>query len=727
VEHNGLLVCEGCGLVLAPVYEPPKFKPADSFNGSNGSSISSGGLAQRALEALAGELGVPAGAALEVYKRLRRYAGVGEAAAIALFVSAKRCGSYVSLKRACELLSKCGVKAEYPRALKTMLAYAPLIRPTMEEALEAYAAKLGIGESVKREAAESETGGAAPRCYPAFNAGLLHARPEGRPLQLAPSLGARAARGPVSRNRPDPRKRGWAQMGRAPRKGRGMEVESKKVPQSGSRAAGRSPRANRLRSERKQTETKNKGNKTKNKKKKDENNENGLVPLNAWARLQLEQTGDPCGSGGRWAQAVRVQRVDTLRLLTTPELGDFLWRVGDATAKLINMENFRRRKLFFERKGIDCSWMSAWSRRFADYFEIYKLLGSANFHDACRLISDQWKSFLGLLRAAKEGKLEPWQKVRPPGYRKRDGQRVPIIVVRFDNYRVDLERRVLHLGYWNVDIPFKGKPRWLTKPGAKQGRLIITYDPAKKRWYARASMEVALESKLNHGLKAGIDLGRERLIALVTEPLNESGEGVALLYRGGPLKSDYFYFEKKIAEIDKMLADPKLEEADRSVLKELRRRFYEKGKRHREQIFANSAAHLARMCLKLGVSAVFIGGLRGLAQDKPSKGNSNMWSYRKLKMRLATTFENHGIAVFEIPEDNTSKTCARHGCEVQRGPRGLVWCPFGHTMHADLNAAMNILARGGGRVSTRVRVRSFIPTASRVIPVNGKDKNSNPA
>jgi hypothetical protein len=115
VEHNGLLVCEGCGLVLAPVYEPPKFKPADSSNGFNGSSISSGGFAQRALEALAGELGVPAGAALEVYKRLKR-AGVGEAAAIALFVSAKRCGSYVSLKRACELLSKCGVKADYPRA-----------------------------------------------------------------------------------------------------------------------------------------------------------------------------------------------------------------------------------------------------------------------------------------------------------------------------------------------------------------------------------------------------------------------------------------------------------------------------------------------------------------------------------------------------------------------------------------------------------------------------------
>jgi putative transposase len=416
-------------------------------------------------------------------------------------------------------------------------------------------------------------------------------------------------------------------------------------------------------------------------------------------------------------------------LLTTPELEDFLWRVGDATAKLINMENFRRRKLFFDTGKIDCSWKSAWSRRYTEYFEIYKLLGSANFHEACRLISDQWKSFVGLLEAAKEGRLEPWQKVRPPGYRKdKDGQRVPIVVVRYDNYRIDLERKVIRLGYWNVSVPFKGKPRWLTKPGAKLERLIIQYDPVKKRWHARVSVEVVLERRLdNGGLKAGIDLGRERLIAFVTEPLNGSSEGVALLYRGGPLKSDYFYFEKKIAEIDRMLSDPKLEETDRSVLKEERRRLYDKQRRRRDQLFANMAADLARRARELRVSAVFIGGLRGLAQNKPGKGNSNMWSYRKLERRIAVTFENHGIPVFEIPEDNTSKVCARHSCEMVRKPRGLVWCPFGHTMHADLNAAMNILARGGGKVPARVKVLSFIPTASKVIPVNEKDKNSNPA
>jgi putative transposase len=424
-------------------------------------------------------------------------------------------------------------------------------------------------------------------------------------------------------------------------------------------------------------------------------------------------------------QRVQVQRTDTLRLLTTPELDDFLRRVGDATAKLINMENYRRRRLFFEGRGIDYSWMSAWARRFAEYYSVYKLLGSKNFAEACRLISDQWKSFLGLLKAAKEGKLEPWQKVRPPGYKKRDGQRIPIIIVRADGYRVDLERKLLYLKYWNVNIPFTGKPHWLIKQGAKQGRLIITYDPAKKRWYARVSVEVTLERKYTGNLKAGIDLGRERLIAFVTEP-NENGEGVALLYRGGPLKSDYFYFERRIAEIDRTLPDPKLEEMDRSVLKEMRRRLYEKRRRRRDQLFANAAAHLAGVCLELKVGAVFIGGLRGIAHDKPGKGNTNVWSYRKLEMRLATTLENHGIAAFEIPEDGTSKKCARHGCEVQRGPRGLVRCPHGHVMHADVNAAMNILKRGGGRVPQRVKVLSFIPTASKVIAVNEK-KNGNPA
>jgi len=270
-----------------------------------------------------------------------------------------------------------------------------------------------------------------------------------------------------------------------------------------------------------------------------------IEPLNAWA-LPLVGLNDPRISGGNRA---RAWRTDTLRILTDTELHNFLWHIGDQVARLINMENFRRRKEFFENKNIDYSWQSVWARRFAEYHSIYKLMGSVNFHEACRLISDQWKSFLGLLRAAKEGKLEPWQKVRPPGYMKdKDGQRIPIVVVRYDNFKVDLKRRILLLKYWKLELPFKGKPRWLTRPDARQGRLVITYNPEKKRWYAHISVEVTLERESSGSGFMGVDLGREVLLATVT-----SG-GEALLYKGGVLKSDYFYFEKRIAEVDRALS-----------------------------------------------------------------------------------------------------------------------------------------------------------------------------
>jgi putative transposase len=212
----------------------------------------------------------------------------------------------------------------------------------------------------------------------------------------------------------------------------------------------------------------------------------------------------------------------------------------------------------------------------------------------------------------------------------------------------------------------------------------------------------------------GIDLGREILVSAV------ASDGTALLYKGSALKADYFYFERRIAEVDKALSDPGMEEADRAVLWEERRRLYGKRRRRRDQTFANTAAHLARVCLELGVSTVFIGYPWGISQEKPGKGNTNMWSQRKLMLRLATTLENHGIATFAVREDGTSKTCAYHGCEVQRGPRGLVRCPHGHTLHADVNAALNILKRGlealgvEASLPQQVRVLSFIPTPSGV-------------
>ena len=443
-----------------------------------------------------------------------------------------------------------------------------------------------------------------------------------------------------------------------------------------------------------------------------------VEPLNAWARLIIEHNGDPRGSGVSGAWAVRVWRCETLRLLPTPELEGLLWRVGDAAARLVNMENYRRRQRFFGGKGIDYSWRSAWDMRKTEYAEIYRLLGSANFHEACRLIGEQWKSFAELLKAEREGGLPPWMNPRPPGYRKRSGERVPIIVVRFDNYRVDLGKRVLHLGYWNMDIPFKGKPRWLIKPNVRQGRLIITYDPIERRWYAHISVRVPLERGHSGSGFMGVDLGREVLVAAVTS------DGTALLYKGKALRSDYFYFEKRIAEIDKALSDPRAEEADRAVLWEERKRLYEKRRRRRDQTFANTASHLENEAVRRDVGVVFIGYPWNISQDKPGKGNTNMWGQRRLMLRLATTLENAGIPAFAVSEDGTSRECAYHKVEVQRKPRGLVHCPHGHTMHADVNGGLGIMLRGmealgiKAELPRQIRVLSFLATPGGVKPIN---------
>jgi putative transposase len=443
-----------------------------------------------------------------------------------------------------------------------------------------------------------------------------------------------------------------------------------------------------------------------------------VVPLNAWALLLLGLD-DPLRYGGG-VSGVQVERCDVVRLLPTAEQEELLRRVGDQCARLVNMENYRRRQLFFAGRGIDKGVEIAreLAKSSPEYQEVKKVLGSMNFDETLRKVSEAWKSFAELLREKKQGRLPPWLNPRPPRYRKKSSERQPIIIVRADNYRIDAERKTIHLGYWNIDVPFTGELRWLSKPGAKRGRLEIVYDPVKKRWYAHISVKMVLERRSVGGGFMGIDLGREVLVAAVTS------DGTALLYKGSALKSDYYYFEKKIAAIDKALSDAGMEEARRSALQEERRRLFDKRKKRRDQTFANTASHLKRFACERNVGIVFIGYPWYISHEKPGKGNTNMWSQLRLMLRLATTLENASIPVFAVSEDGTSKECAYHGCGVVRKPRGLVRCPHGHTMHSDVNGGLNVMLRGLTALSIKaelprqIKVLSFLPTPGGVKPIN---------
>jgi hypothetical protein len=89
------------------------------------------------------------------------------------------------------------------------------------------------------------------------------------------------------------------------------------------------------------------------------------------------------------------------------------------------------------------------------------------------------------------------------------------------------------------------------------------------------------------------------------------------------LKSDYYY-ERRIAAIDKALSDAGMEGARRSALQEERRRLFDKRGKRRDQAFANAAAHLKRFACERNVGIVFIGYLWYISQEKPGKGNTDM-------------------------------------------------------------------------------------------------------
>ena len=234
---------------------------------------------------------------------------------------------------------------------------------------------------------------------------------------------------------------------------------------------------------------------------------------------------------------------------------------------------------------------------------------------------------------------------------------------------------------------------------------MIVYDDVKGAWYAHIASEVKLKRDARAPLKCGIDLGQERLVAAVTE------SGVALLYRGTVLKSDYHFLKTRGSELDKRA---RFADFDVEVWLEKRKWLFRRFRMRKRELIMNMTAHLAKMLRELGVTEIYIGYPRDIKHDKPTE-NNNAWPYWQTIKEIARAAENCGIAAYLVPEEGTSRVRARHGCEVQREPRGLVWCPYGHVMHSDINAALNILKRAGGRVPERVKVLSFTPTPKGVI------------
>jgi len=406
-----------------------------------------------------------------------------------------------------------------------------------------------------------------------------------------------------------------------------------------------------------------------------------------------------------------------------------LRRLADISAKLFNELNYERRQQFFRGEKVD--FEGTWDK----CYEKHKEELGVNAQAVMQKNNEAWNSFFSLLKLRKENKLPPHMNhIGPPRYWKdgETGGRKLLLVVRQDRYVVDEQNHII-LKDFNMEIIFTGRLRW----HGKQGRLEIYYDETRNAWYASIPVEVGVEKtktgrKSKHILRgerksiqvkspkgskaASIDLGINVLASVVID------DGMWLLYKGVRAKEDYFYLQNKISEVQSLSSKMKNIEGYEAYyeLNREKRRLFKKLIRRLLHLYRNFASHLLKTLHERGVSTIYLGYPLNIAQDKGNKFTVNMWSYRELMNIIELKAQEYGIRVFEVIEYNTSKYCAYHGVEVERGPRGVVNCPKGHKLHSDLNGALNILKKATGiTISAIKKPLSFIVDHNRVAPVKG--------
>jgi putative transposase len=435
---------------------------------------------------------------------------------------------------------------------------------------------------------------------------------------------------------------------------------------------------------------------------------------------------------GEGVYAVEPSRVRTIvvRLLPNGCQQRKLRKLADLSAKLYNELNYERRQQFLRKETVDLR--GTWSK----FYRLYRPKLGVNAQAVMQKNNEAWQSLFSLLKLKKAGRLPPHiRHVGLPGYWKdrKLGRRKLILVVRQDRYAIDVERKKLVLKDFKMEIDFAGEVRW----HGKQGRLEIFYDDARGAWYAAIPVEVGSETTRKRNRARFVVRGRRRSVQIAAPKGDKRAavdlginilasvavdDGTWLLYRGARAKQDFFYFTKRIAEVQS-LADRMRNMGLWELYEELmleRRRLYGKLRRRLKHLYRTLASHLVRTLYELGVSALYIGYPLNIARQKGNKLVTNLWSYRKLMEAIELKAQEYGIRVYEVAEYNTSRVCATHGTEAVRATRGVVACPVGHKLHADLNGALNILKRATGvTTSTIKKPLSYIVGHNGVAPSKG--------
>lgn len=206
--------------------------------------------------------------------------------------------------------------------------------------------------------------------------------------------------------------------------------------------------------------------------------------------------------------------------------------------------------------------------------------------------------------------------------------------------------------------------------------MRAVYEHDEWRLHIVCRVEIAVSDSPGDGV-VGIDLGICNFAAV-------SFGDESLLYPGGALKEDDYYFAKKRAECDK------------SSSREARRLDGKRTTRRTHFLHTLSKA-IVRECVERGVGTIVVGDLGGIREDEDGDptdwgdhGNLDLhgWAFDRFTTLLMYKAEGDGIEVESVSERATSKSCSACGQtdDSQRVERGLYVCEeCGLVANADCN------------------------------------------
>ena len=375
-----------------------------------------------------------------------------------------------------------------------------------------------------------------------------------------------------------------------------------------------------------------------------------------------------------------VTRTYRARVQNHSQVRDDLDSLGFAASKLWNVARWTAGRVWDACGQIpDDGDLKAYLKRSGRYVDLHS-------QSSQRVLEELAEAFTGWYGHRNNGN----QKANPPGYRKHNDEH-PRSTVTFKEagFKHDRENQRLRLSkgrnlkehrsdFVLCEYDVIG-PRETTIENVQQVRIVYEHGVWRLHIVCRVEIDVP-ESPGNE--VAGIDLGICNFAAV-------SFGDDSLLYPGGALKEDDYYFAKKRAECDK------------SSSREARRLDQKRTDRRTHFLHTLSKAIVAE-CVERAVGTIVVGDLGGIRDDEngdPTNwgdhGNLDLhgWAFDRFTTMLTYKANAEGIVVDFVSERNTSKSCSACGRtdDTQRVERGLYVCDdCGVVANADTNGAENI-------------------------------------